>query len=172
MRRGPAALLAALVLVAGCGGDGELTPGPEAATGRFAGSDRNGVGVSLDFTGFDDTSRQITAVLPERPGGWSVGIASIVNRSGDAALMPALYATRPNGRVTRLDRATLMRAGDGAVVAAPDPGRVIPADTATTLYVLFQGPIGDIRRVEMRVGSEAPVRLEARRTAPAPATGG
>lgn len=164
---------AGVAVLAGCGApEGRLPPGPDGVSGRFSGNDGNGLGIVLDFTGFDATSRRIAAALPRRPGGWSVGIAAIVNRGDEVVLMPKLFATRPNGIVSRMERASQMRDESGAVVPAPDPGPIVRVDQALTVYVVFPGAVRQIRRVEMLIGSEPPVALTPQKSRRVPEAGG
>ena len=154
--------VAITVVVAGCGGSSSL-PGPSQVTGRFAGSDDAGIGVAVDFGAYDPTTQAVRAAL-ETPDAWSIGVVSIVNRSNDLQPIPALFVTRPGGRVQRLARATVARRADtGAKAALPAPGPFVPEQGAASLYVVFKGRPSDIRRLEMRVGVGPIVELTPQR---------
>ena len=147
-----ASSLAIVVILAGCGGGTATLPGPSQVTGRFAGSDDSGIGVAVDFGAYDPTTQAVRAAL-ETPAAWSVGLVSIVNRSNDLQPIPALFVTRPTGRVQRLARATVIRRpGTGGKEDLPAPGPFVPEQGAVSLYVVFRGRPSDVRRLEMRVG--------------------
>lgn len=161
MRRRGAVCSAALALLgSGCGGDSVTTPPASKATGLFTGSNGMGLGIAVDFAGYDSTKRAIQAALGPDRAKWSVGIVSIVNRSADLVPVPILTATVPDGRMVRLEPATAARRA-GAVVPLDDPGPYVPVQGAMTAYVTFQGRIDAIRRVQMRVGTGPPVELRA-----------
>ncbi len=161
MRRRVAAcgLLLALA-VAGCGKESATPPPASKATGVFAGSDGAGMGLSVDFVGYDATKRAIQAALGADRYKWSVGIVSVVNRTNDLLPVPVLSVTVPDGRQVTLERARRIRRGD-AVVTLEDPGPYVPVEGALTSYVLFPGRTDEIRRVRMRVGDRIPVELRA-----------
>jgi hypothetical protein len=153
--------LVALVLVAGgCGKESAAPPPASEATGVFAGSDGAGMGLSVDFVGYDATKRGIQAALGSDRYKWSVGIVSIVNRTDALLPVPVLSVTVPDGRHVTLERARLVRSG-GEVVPLDDPGPYVPVEGALTAYVLFPGRTEEIRRVRMRVGDRLPVELRA-----------
>lgn len=144
--------LAMGAIIAGCGGGTATLPGPSEVTGRFAGSDESGIGVAIDFGAYDATTQAVRAAL-DTPTAWSIGLVSIVNRSNDLQPIPALFVTRPTGRVQRLSRATVIRRPDtGAKEELPAPGPLVPEQGALSLYVVFRGRPSDVRRLEMRVG--------------------
>lgn len=146
------ACLAVVVAGAGCGGSAERLPGPSDVTGRFSGTADSGIGVAVDFGAYDATTEAIRAAL-DTPAAWSIGLVSIVNRSNDLQPIPALFVTRPNGRVQRLARATTIRsAATGAKRELPAPGPLVPQQGALSLYVVFRGRPSDVRRLDMRVG--------------------
>ncbi len=147
----------------GCGGGTTALPGPSQVTGRFAGRDDAGIGVAIDFGAYDATTQAIRAAL-DTPTAWSVGLVSIVNRSNHLQPIPALFVTRPSGRVQRLARATVMRRADtGAKVQITAPGPFVPEQGALSLYVVFRGRPSDVRRLEMRVGVGPIVELTPQR---------
>ncbi len=143
---------AAVAVAGGCGGDETALPGPSQVTGRFAGSVESGIGVSVDFGAYDPTTQAVRDAL-DTPSAWSVGIVSIVNRSRELQPIPALFATRPDGRVQRLARATVIRSSEtGDKQELPAPGPFVPQQGAVSIYVVFRGRPSDIRRLEIRVG--------------------
>jgi hypothetical protein len=148
------------MLTAGCGGDSTAPPPESRATGVFAGSDGAGLGLSVDFVGYDATKREIQAALGADRYRWSVGIVSIVNRTKNLLPVPVLSVTVPDGREVTLDRASRLRRG-GRVVPLEDPGPYVPVEGALTTYVLFPGRVQAIRRVRMLVGDRLPVELRA-----------
>lgn len=149
----------------GCGGGETTLPGPSQVTGRFAGSDESGIGVSVDFGAYDPTTQAVRAAL-DTPAAWSVGIVSIVNRSRELHPIPALFVTRPDERVRRLARATVIKpAGSARTQELPAPGPFVPQQGALSLYVVFRGRISDIRRLEMRVGVGPIVELTPQQSA-------
>jgi hypothetical protein len=150
----------ALALVAGCGGDALTPPPASKATGLFIGSDGMGLGIAVDFVGYDATKRAIQAALGPDRAKWSVGIVSIVNRTTELLPVPTISATLPDGQTVTLERAKTARRG-GAVVPLEDPGPYVPVEGALTAYVTFPGRIDEIRRVRMRVGERLPVELRA-----------
>ena len=158
-RRGAAWALAVAALVAGCGGDSTTPPPASKATGLFTGNDGMGLGIAVDFVGYDHTKRAIQAALGP---GWSVGIVSLVNRSTDLVPVPTLAATVPDGRRVGLERATAVRRR-GVVVPLSDPGPYVPVQGALTAYVTFPGRVDEIRRIHMRVGDRPPIELSAER---------
>ncbi len=163
---------ALVVGVAGCGGDQATLPGPSEVTGRFAGSDESGIGVSVDFGAYDPTTQAVRAAL-DTPAAWSVGVVSIVNRSPELQPIPALFVTRPNGRVQRLARATVIRPdATGRKQELPAPAPFVPQQGASSLYVVFRGRPSDIRRLEMRVGVGPIVELRPQRSAGYQGAGG
>lgn len=168
MRAGRRHLIAgalAAVALAGCGGDASEVPDASQVSGRFSGRVDPGIGVAIDFGAYDATTRGIRAALAD-PAAWSVGLVSIVNRSNKLQPIPALFVTRPNGRVQRLARATAVRATEtGPKEELPAPGPLIPEQGALTLYVVFRGRPQDIRRVEMRVGVGPIVELTPQKLA-------
>jgi hypothetical protein len=100
-------------------------------------------------------------------------LVSIVNRSNDLQPIPALFVTRPTGRVERLSRATVIRRADtGVKQALPAPGPLVPQQGALSLYVVFRGRPSDARRLEMRVGVGPIVELTPQRSAGPRAGGG
>ena len=159
------AVWATVVLgLAGCGGEGTTLPGPSQVTGRFAGSDESGIGVSVDFGAYDRTTQAVRAAL-DTPTAWSIGIVSIVNRSRELQPIPALFVTRPDGRVKRLARATVLKPeGSAKTQELPAPGPFVPEQGALSLYVVFRGGVSDIRRLEMRVGVGPIVELTPQRS--------
>jgi hypothetical protein len=164
--------LAILVAGAGCGGSATTLPGPSQVTGRFSGTADSGIGVAIDFGAYDPTTEAIRAAL-ETPASWSIGLVSIVNRSNDLQPVPALFATRPSGRVERLSRATVLRSTDtGVKQALPAPGPFVPQQGALSLYVVFRGRPSDARRLEMRVGVGPIVELTPQRSSGPRAGGG
>lgn len=161
MRRRAAAVGLLLALnVAGCGTESASPPPASKATGLFAGSDGAGMGLSVDFVGYDTTKRAIQAALGADRYKWSVGIVSVVNRTNDLLPVPVLSVTVPDGRQVTLERARRIRRGE-AVVPLEDPGPYVPVEGALTTYVLFPGRTDEIRRVRMRVGGRLPVELRA-----------
>jgi hypothetical protein len=153
-------LLALVLVVGGCGKESAAPPPASKATGVFAGSDGAGMGLSVDFVGYDATKRGIQAALGADRYKWSVGIVSIVNRTDDLLPVPVLSVTVPDGRQVTLERARQIRRGD-EVVPLDDPGPYVPVEGALTAYVLFPGRTEEIRRVRMRVGDRLPVELRA-----------
>ena len=145
------------VLVAGCGGDSTVPPPASKATGLFTGNDGMGLGIAVDFVGYDRTKRAIQAALGPK---WSVGIVSLVNRSTDLVPVPTLAATVPDGRRVGLERATTVRLR-GAVVPLNDPGPYVPVQGALTTYVTYPGRVDEIRGVDMRIGTRPPIELRA-----------
>jgi hypothetical protein len=170
VRRAAAALAAAAVL-SGCGGNEPSVPGQADLSGRFVGTDGHGVGLSVDFTGYDAEKRAIETALQTESSPASVGIVSIVNRTRSLVPIPALTATMPDGRHVPLALAskTLRR---GSVVPLPDPGPYVPVRGALTVYVLFPGRVFEIRQITMRVGDGDPVRLSPEPDRPPPEPGG
>lgn len=161
MRRRVAACVLTLALtVSGCGSESSAPPPASKATGLFAGSDGAGMGISVDFVGYDATKRAIQAALGAERHKWSVGIVSVVNRTKDLLPVPVLSVTVSDGRQVTLERARRLRRGD-AVVPFEDPGPYVPVEGALTTYVLFRGRTEEIRRVRMRVGDRLPVELRA-----------
>ena len=156
-RRGAAWALAVAFTVAGCGGDSTVPPPTSKATGLFTGNDGMGLGIAVDFVGYDRTKRAIQAALGPK---WSVGIVSLVNRSTDLVPVPTFAATVPDGRRVALERAKTMRLG-GAAVPVADPGPYVPVQGALTAYVTFPGRVDEIRRLRMRVGNRLPIELRA-----------
>ncbi len=157
--------LVVVAAVAGCGSRATTLPGPSQVTGRFAGSDDSGIGVSVDFGAYDSTTQAVRAAL-DTPAAWSVGLVSIVNRSSDLQPIPALFVTRPDGRVQRLARATVIRpAATGEKEELPAPGPFVPEQGALSLYVVFKGRPSDIRRLEIRVGVGPIVELTPQKSA-------
>ena len=157
--------VAAVAVTGGCGGDETTLPGQSQVTGRFAGSVDTGIGVSVDFGAYDPTTQAVRDAL-DSPAAWSVGIVSIVNRSRDLQPIPAMFVTRPNGRVQRLARATVIRSSEtGKKQELPAPGPYVPQQGALTLYVVFRGRPSDIRRLEMRVGVGPIVELRSQEVA-------
>lgn len=153
-------LLALTLVVVGCGSESAAPPPASKATGVFAGSDGAGMGLSVDFVGYDATKRAIQAALGADRYKWSVGVVSIVNRTDDLLPVPVLSVTVPDGRQVTLERARLVRRG-GEVVPLDDPGPYVPVQGALTTYVMFAGRTDAIRRVRMRVGDQLPVELRA-----------
>jgi hypothetical protein len=119
-----------------------------------------GLGIAVDFVGYDATKRAIQAALGPDRAKWSVGIVSIVNRTTELLPVPTISATLPDGQTVTLERAKTARRG-GAVVPLEDPGPYVPVEGALTAYVTFPGRIDEIRRVRMRVGERLPVELRA-----------
>jgi hypothetical protein len=166
------ACLAVMVAGAGCGGSATTLPGPSDVTGRFSGTTDTGIGVAVDFGAYDSTTEAIRAAL-DTPAAWSIGLVSIVNRSNDLQPIPALFVTRPNGRVQRLARATVIRRADtGAKQELPAPGPLVPQQGALSLYVVFRGRPSDVRRLEMRVGVGPIVELTPQKSSGSRAGGG
>lgn len=159
-RRAAAGAVALALLVSGCGGDSVTPPPASEATGLFTGSDGAGLGIAVDFVGYDSTKLAIQAALGPDRSKWSVGIVSIVNRTTALLPVPILTATVPSGRTVTLERAKTIRRR-GEVVPLTDPGPYVPVRGALTAYVTFPGRIDEIRRVRMRVGGHAPVELRA-----------
>ncbi len=154
--------------MAGCG-ENRTDPLPLIESGRFAAT-RGGVGVFVDLRGDDVFTRRLTEALARQPGPWSVGIVSIVNRSEELLEIPELKLTLPDRRVVPFERAD--RATAAALAELPEAGRYVPAGSALTIYVIAPHDVDDIRRVQMRMGLEAPVRLTPREAAPPPTTTG
>lgn len=161
------ALVAGLVM-AGCGGDDVRIPRSTEVTGRFVGGDGKGVGIAVDFAGYDAEKRKIETALQTEATPASVGIVSVVNRTTGLAPMPVLTATTPDGRRVRLAVAT-KTIRRGSVAPLPDPGPYVPVEGALTAYVLFPGPVTDIRQITMRLGRGEPVRLSPEGVSPEPA---
>jgi hypothetical protein len=162
--------LAVVLLVAfaaGCGGDRERIPRLSEVTGRFVGNDGKGVGIAVDFVGYDAEKRRIETALQTEAAPASVGIVSIVNRTTGLVPVPTLTATTPDGRRVPLPVATktLRR---GTVVPLADPGPYVPVRGALTVYVLFPGAVRNIRELSMRVGEGDPVRLSPEQVSPEP----
>ena len=161
MRRRDAALALTLILLAaGCGSDPVTPPPASKATGLFTGSDGMGLGIAVDFVGYDGTKLAIQAAHGPDRQNWSVGIVSLVNRTTELLPVPTLFATVPSGRTVTLERAKTVRRGR-RVVPLEDPGPYVPVEGALTAYVTFPGRIDAIRRVRMRVGDGPPVELKA-----------
>lgn len=156
-RRGAILALAVGLLVAGCGGDSTVPPPASKASGLFTGSDGMGLGIAVDFVGYDRTKRAIQAALGPT---WSVGIVFLVNRTTDLVPVPRLAATVPSGRRVVLELAKTLQLG-GAVVPLDDPGPYVPVQGALTAYVTFPGRVDEIRRLQMRVGSRPAIELRA-----------
>lgn len=152
------ALFAAAVATAGCGSQDQVLTDPSVATGRFVGSDGKGVGVAVDWVGYDGEKRLIEQVLRAEAPGSIVGIASIVNRTTGLAPRPRFQVTASDGRLVAVApaRRTLRR---GAVVALAVPGPYVPVQGAMTVYLVFRGTVDGIRGMQMRVGDDPPVRL-------------
>lgn len=169
------ARVACLVMVVagvGCGGRATTLPGPAQVTGRFSGTADSGIGVAIDFGAYDPTTEAVRAAL-ETPAAWSIGLVSIVNRSNELQPIPALFVTRPTGRVQRLSRATVIRRADtGARQELPAPGPFVPQQGALSLYVVFRGRPSDVRRLEMRVGVGPIVELTRQRSSGSRVGGG
>ncbi len=160
----PAAVCVVAAALAGCGGEAQTLPRADEVTGRFVGRDDSGIGVSVDFGAYDPTTRAIRAAL-DTPQAWSVGLVSIVNRSRRLRPIPALFATRPSGRVQRLARATVIRPeGSDQTQELPAPAPFVPQQGAVTLYVVIKSRVSDIRRLEMRVGVGPIVELRTQRS--------
>lgn len=140
------------VLLAGCGGSSAV-PKAKDVTGRFAGHNDDDIGVAVDFGAFDATTEAIRASLnPKVP--WTVGSVSVVNRAKRPQPIPAMWITRPGGRVERLIAATtLLNPGAQEVQRLEPPGPFVPALGALSFYVVFRGRPLDARRLEIRVGT-------------------
>lgn len=144
-------VLAAAVL-AGCGGSSAV-PNAKDVTGRFAGHNDDDIGVAVDFGAFDATTEAIRASLNPKVM-WAVGSVSVVNRAERPQPIPAMWITRPGGRVERLiAAATLLPEGAQKVQQLPPPGTFVPAQGAVSFYVVFRGTPLDARRLEIRVGT-------------------
>lgn len=168
MRHVVVAILALLLLVpAGCGGGEPEVADRAEVNGRFVGTDGRGLGVSVDFVGYDAEKRAIETALQTESTPALVGIVSIVNRTKSLVSVPALAATVSDGRSVPLSvaKATLRR---GVVVPLPDPGPYVPVQGALTVYVLFPGRVDEIRGLTMRSEGREPVRLSREPDRPAP----
>ncbi len=151
-------LLTVAVAAVGCGSQDQVLTDPSVATGRFVGSDGKGVGVAVDWVGYDAEKRRIEQVLRAEAPGSIVGIASIINRTTGLAPRPEFRVTASDGRLIPVApaRRTLRR---GATVALAVPGPYVPVQGAMTVYLVFRGTVDGIRGMQMQVGDDPPVRL-------------
>lgn len=175
MRRGlAAAALAAALAASACGGSEVSRPQqrpPPGASGYFVGSGGGGVGVSVDFTGFDSTALAVRRALqrgPVRPRPAtpaSVGVVSIVNDSGAWQPVPVLVGVLGDGRTVPLAparRALGDRDDDAARLARAmmPPASVIPPGGSLMTYVVTAGIAADqLAAIRMRVGAGSPATL-------------
>ena len=177
-RRGAAAAaLAAVVLASACGGSRlsrSAQPPPPGASGYFVGSGGGGLGVSVDFAGFDATALAVRRALDRasvrpRPGGTpavrSVGVVSIVNDSGAWQPVPVLVGVLGDGRTVPLAparRALADRDDDPARLArAMLPlASLVPPGGSLMAYVVAAGIDPDqLAAIRMRVGTGSPATL-------------
>ena len=172
-----AAALAAVLAVSACGGSRVSAPQqrpPPGASGYFVGSGGGGVGVSVDFAGFDATALAIRRALERvparsRPGGTaalaSVGVVSIVNDSGAWQPVPVLVGVLGDGRAVPL--APARRAiGDrddapARLARAMLPlASLIPPGGSLMTYVVAAGVAADqLVTIRIRVGAGSPATL-------------
>ena len=172
-----AALAAAVLALAGCGGDGaprETTPAPPpSGTGWFVGS-REGIGATLDLAGDDPVSRKVTRALlaeagPGEPPA-TVGIASIVNETPSGFAAPRFIAILESGRAVILVPATealrdargpAARTARAALEGVPER---IPSEGAGLAYLVLRGArVDEVASVTMAAGPEPSITLAARR---------
>jgi hypothetical protein len=177
-----AAGLAAALAASACGGS-RVSPPPQrpppAAGGYFVGSGGGGVGVSLDFGGFDPAALALRRALDHvparsRPAGAAipryVGVVSIVNDSGAWQPVPVLVGVLDDARTVPLaparralgdrDDAPARRARAMLPLAS-----LLPPGGSLMTYVVTSGIAPDqLAAIRMRVGggSAATLRPQAR----------
>jgi len=176
-RRALAAALAAVLAASACGGSSvsrtHQRP-PPGASGYFVGNGGGGVGVSVDFTGFDATALAVRRALdaaPARrgaaagPTASSVGVVSIVNDSGAWKPLPVLVGVLEDGRTVPLApaRRALGDRDDAPARLAramlPVTSLIPPGGSAMT-YVVTSGIGADqLAAIRMRVGTGSPATM-------------
>jgi hypothetical protein len=180
-RRWPWAALAALVLVAGCGGGraGETqprapAPRPTDGTGYFVGTGPGGLGAAVDLLGDDPAARAVAAALaPARdPGGLErvVAIASVVNDGADPAPVPRIVAELSGGGAAPLVPAREALRGVGGAAARraarllPPERRRVPAGGALTMHLVMSGANPrEVTAMRMVVVPGEPIALRPQR---------
>jgi hypothetical protein len=173
------ALLAIPALAAaGCGGDDDAgappappQDRPPAGSGYFVGTDPEGLGASIDLSGYDDVLARVRARLAAaEPGSraeriTAVGVVSLVNTGTLPRAVPRFIAVLDGGGAVPLPAASIARdLPDRAAAALPPQPLIVPAGGSATAYVALSGaPPERLDHLKMVVAPGQVTRLPARR---------